>query len=51
MKLEIWQIKRSDKRDRCAVCLLPFRKGQFKLKSKEFRGYRFSNVCYKHKDE
>lgn len=42
---KIWQIPYSDKRDRCASCLVVLRK--LKFKSKEYNGYRFTNVCEK----
>lgn len=43
--LNIWDIKRSDKRDRCMDCLKPFRKGQIKKKCASVV-YRFPNKCY-----
>ena len=41
--LKIWEIKQSDKRDRCNDCLKPFKLGQFKHKIST--QLRFNNVC------
>lgn len=43
-KLEWWDIKRSDKRERCARCLKVFKKGEFKKQCPEFNGYRFTRT-------
>ena len=46
--LKIWEIKRSDKRDRCGECLLPFGKVKRSVKfpSNKHKGCRFPKVCY-----
>lgn len=47
-KLETWNIPRSDPRDRCGKCLLPFGKKVRieKFKCKKYKGSRFPKVCY-----
>ena len=40
--MKIWQIKRTDKKERCCRCLKPL-KGN-KWKDPEFKGYRFEYV-------
>lgn len=42
--LNIWDIPRKDKRDRCMDCLKPFRRGQFKKKCGS-NVLRFYNKC------
>jgi len=44
---KIWEIPRSDKKDRCGKCLITYRKGQFRYKRKELKGYRYEAVCAK----
>ena len=43
-KLEIWNIPRSDTRDRCGDCLKPFKKKD--IKHKRYKNYlRFPRIC------
>ena len=42
--LNIWDIPRKDKRDRCMDCLKPFRRGQIKKKCGR-SVLRFPNKC------
>ncbi len=45
---KIWNIPRSDQRDRCGECLLLFgkKKRNVKFSCKKHKGYRFPKVCY-----
>lgn len=47
--IKIWQIPRTDTRDRCGRCLKAFvirRKKSLSYYSKELKGSRFPRVCY-----
>lgn len=48
MKLNYWDIPRSDKRNRCAnpECLKVIKKGQMSFYTKKYLGYRFTNLCH-----
>ena len=43
--MKIWQIPRSDRKERCNKCLEVIKRGQFKIKVAS--GLRFNYVCYK----
>lgn len=40
-----WEIPRSDKRDRCALCFNPFKPLQAKIKIAKSGAMRFPNLC------
>lgn len=44
MYTNLWQIPRSNKTDRCAVCFRPFRKGQLKQRDMKLQGQRYTKV-------
>lgn len=46
-QLQIWQIPRGDKRDRCGKCLVVFKeyKKQTKFPCSDLKGYRFPKLC------
>lgn len=47
MKLNYWDIPRSDKKQRCPQCLEVIRKGQFSHYTKKYLGYRWTRICEK----
>lgn len=49
--IKTWEIPRSDKRNRCGICLKPFKKGQFRYINKKINGYRFNRACIKCRNE
>jgi len=43
-KINLWNIPRSDTRERCAECLKVFKSTDMIIKSKKFAGHRFNKV-------
>ncbi len=41
---KLWQISRSDKKERCAGCLRYFKRNETQFKDPRFNGERFRNV-------
>lgn len=52
-KLQLWNIPRTDTRDRCGRCLMPFgtKIRIEKFYCKELAGSRFPKVCAEHRDK
>lgn len=44
LKQKLWDIPRSDKRDRCGICLHVLKRTKRSWRTKERQGYRFPKV-------
>lgn len=44
LKQKLWEIPRSDTRDRCAICLHVLTRGKMYRKSQRYLGQRYRNV-------